>query len=41
MIAMRRMTWNIGERIFKDDYIIYKKKFSASRESVALYVAEI
>lgn len=40
MIAMKK-TWNIGERIFGNDYKRREKMFDALVDSVALYGAEI
>lgn len=39
-IAMK-MTWSIGERLFRDDYIRRMKMFNALVGSIALYGAEI
>ncbi|XP_067211780.1 uncharacterized protein [Linepithema humile] len=39
-IAMK-MTWSIGERVFRDDYIRRIKMFNALVGSIALYGAEI
>lgn len=35
------MTWSIGERLFKEDFVRRKKMFEALVGSVMLYGAEV